>query len=127
MGVKVPRAMRAYFDPSSIPNQITNKGSNAILGIGKMAATNGTRPARARLNSPIITPTAIPVLTPSADPTARRVTEGIRCSHSIPVTHRSWNVPSTSEGRGSVRFEITPVRVPHSTSRISATITAAPR
>ena len=46
VGVKVPNAINAYLDPSSIPNQITNRGSSAILGIGNIAATSGTRPAR---------------------------------------------------------------------------------
>jgi hypothetical protein len=46
VGVKVPKAMRAYLEPSSMPNQITKSGRSAIFGIGKIAATSGTRPAR---------------------------------------------------------------------------------
>ena len=45
VGVNVPSAISAYFDASSMPNQITNKGSSAIFGIGKIEATSGTRPA----------------------------------------------------------------------------------
>ena len=33
VGVKLPNAIKAYLDPSPIPNQITNNGSNAILPI----------------------------------------------------------------------------------------------
>ena len=46
VGVKLPNAISAYLDPSPIPNQITNNGSNAIFGIGKIAAMTGTKPDR---------------------------------------------------------------------------------
>ena len=35
VGVKLPNAINANFDPSPIPNHITKSGNNAILGIGK--------------------------------------------------------------------------------------------
>ena len=44
--MKLPNAIRAYLDPSPIPNHITNNGSSAILGIGKIAAMTGTKPER---------------------------------------------------------------------------------
>ena len=46
VGVKLPNAIRAYLDPSPIPNHITTNGSSAILGIGKIAAMTGTKPER---------------------------------------------------------------------------------
>ena len=85
MGVKVPKAINAYFDPSPMPNQITNSGSSAIFGIGKIAATSGTSPARTRLKSPIIVPTAIPRLTPMSEPMISRVSDGAMWSNKRPV------------------------------------------
>ena len=46
--------------------------------------------------------------------------------NSIPDCHSSTKVIATSEGRGNVRLEIKPLRVPHSASRISRTKTKTP-
>ena len=124
--MKVPKAISAYFDISSIPNQITNSGRSAILGIGKSAATSGTSAARAYVKSPITSPTATPALTPITAPTKRRISEGPRCSQRRPDSAISQSVSATSEGRGRVSVPIQPARVPHSASAISSANTTGP-
>jgi hypothetical protein len=113
----VPRAIRAYFDVSSIPNQMTNNGRRAIFGIGKIAATNGTRPALANENNPIIMPTHMPNEQPINEPTTNRDRDGAKCLNNSPLCQSSIRVQNTSDGIGIVKLVIIPVRV--STSSIS--------
>jgi hypothetical protein len=122
----VPRAIRAYFDVSSIPNQITNKGRRAIFGIGKIAATSGTRPALANENNPIIMPTHIPNEQPINEPTTNLVKEGAKCLNNNPVSQSSMSVQNTSDGIGMVKLVIILARVNSSSIKISDTNTNKP-
>ena len=84
VGVKLPNAISAYLDPSPMPNQITNNGSKAILGMGKIAAITGTKPDRIYENKPISVPMVTPRLIPIKDPRIRREIDGTKCLNSKP-------------------------------------------
>lgn len=119
VGVKTPKAIKAYFEVSSIPNQITNSGKSAIFGIGNSAETTGSSPARARVNSPMSVPMVMPATEPISAPTKSRCRDGSRCCHIWPVAIMSASVFATSDGRGIVSPEMAPVRVPISSTAIS--------
>src|SRR5690606_21372828 len=58
---------------------------------------------------------------PRLAPTTSRRSDGSRCCHRRPVCQSRTNVSSTADGRGNVRLDMKPLRVPISANASNAT------
>src|SRR5262249_39322394 len=126
VGKNTPSAMVTIFEPSPMPNQMMNSGTNAILGIGNSAATTAMTEDRVDDQSPAAMPKPTPKIVPANQPITRRNNDAETCCHSTPETLKFQSATPIEAGDGRNRVGISPVAAPTCQNSRICTKVAAP-
>src|ERR1051326_2148183 len=112
VGKKTPSPIVAIFEPSPMPNQMMNSGTNAIFGMGNNAATTAMTDDRVDDQRPAAIPVPMPKNVPANQPISSRNNDAERCCHSTPETDRFHNVTAIEMGDGRNKVGISPTQTP---------------
>ena len=98
--------MVAIFEPSPMPNQMMNKGTKAILGIGNRAETTAMPGERSADHRPTASPMPTPNTVPAVQPIASRNNDADNCFHNSPLIVRFHSSTAMFAGAGRNRVGI---------------------
>ncbi len=116
-----PKATRAIFGVSPMPNQMMNSGMRPTNGTVRIICTDASMRSSPSRNSPAISARRIPTDPPSSTPLPARRSDTAIAFGSSPLLTRSAKVVTTVHGEASRSVDVLPLQLAicHSSSRSS--------